>query len=188
MEISTSLVPAKQRSRSRGDGTLFAIAIFKFVKGALLLALAFGALTLLHKDVATEVEHWLDQLRIDPDNQFIGTLLTKLQLVHTKQLKELSGLGAGYALLFLIEGIGLLLRQRWAEWLTIIATSSLMPLEVYALIKDFTGLRLLALLVNACVVLFLVYRVQAKPWTRKSIACSARRQRQLSRTAKGMAG
>ncbi|MGC2626063.1 MAG: DUF2127 domain-containing protein, partial [Candidatus Udaeobacter sp.] len=83
-------MPAKKRSHSHGDGTLLLIAVFKFVKGALLLTLAFGALSLLHKDVASEVEHWLDQLRIDPDNEFIGTLLSKLQLVHTKELKEMS--------------------------------------------------------------------------------------------------
>jgi uncharacterized membrane protein (DUF2068 family) len=37
--------------------------------------------------------------------------------VHTKELKEMSALGAGYAALFLIEGTGLLFRKRWAEWL-----------------------------------------------------------------------
>jgi uncharacterized membrane protein (DUF2068 family) len=156
------VVPAKKRSHSHGDGALLVIAVFKFVKGALLLTLAFGALSLLHKDVASEVEHWLDQLRIDPDNEFIGTLLSKLQLVHTKELKEMSTLGAGYAVLFLVEGTGLLFRKRWAEWLTIVATSSLMPLEVYELIKEFTVVRLLVVLVNAAVVLFLIYRVRQK--------------------------
>jgi uncharacterized membrane protein (DUF2068 family) len=156
------VVPAKKRSRSHGDGALLVIAIFKFVKGAALLTLAFGALTLLHKDVASEVEYWLDQLRIDPDNEFIGALLNKLQLVHTKELKEISALGAGYAALFLTEGTGLLFRKRWAEWLTIVATSSLMPIEVYELIKKFTAVRLLALLINAAVVLYLIYRVRGK--------------------------
>ena len=155
-------MPTRKRSHSRGDGLLLVIAVFKFVKGALLLALAFGALTLLHKDVAAHVERWLDQLRIDPDNQFIGTLLSKLQLVHTKELKELSALGAGYAALFLTEGTGLLFRKHWAEWLTIVATSSLMPFEVYELVKEFTALRLFALLVNAAVVLYLIYRVRQK--------------------------
>ena len=79
-------MPAKKRSHSRGDGALLVIAVFKFIKGALLLALAFGALSFLHKDVASEVEHWLDQLRIDPDNRFIGALLSKLQLVHDSHL------------------------------------------------------------------------------------------------------
>jgi uncharacterized membrane protein (DUF2068 family) len=155
-------VPAKKRPHRRGNGALLAIAVFKFIKGAVLLALALGALSFLHKDVASEVEHWLDQLRIDPDNQFIGALLSKLQLVHTKELKELSALGAAYAGLFLIEGTGLLFRKRWAEWLTIVATSSLMPLELYELIKQFTAVRLLALLVNAAVVLFLIYLVRQK--------------------------
>jgi uncharacterized membrane protein (DUF2068 family) len=155
-------MPARKRSYRHGGGALFAIAVFKFIKGAVLLALAFGALSFLHKDVASEVERWLDQLRIDPDNQFIGSLLSKLQLVHTKELKELSALGAGYAALFLTEGTGLLFRKRWAEWLTIVATSSLMPFEVYELLKEFTAVRLVALLVNAVVVLYLIYLVRQK--------------------------
>jgi len=155
-------VPAKQRSHRHGGGALLVIAVFKFVKGAVLLALAFGALTFLHKDVASEVQRWLDQLRIDPDNKFIGTLLGKLQLVHTKELKEISALGAGYAALFLTEGTGLLFRKRWAEWLTIVATSSLMPIEVYELVEKFTAVRLFALLINAAVVLYLIYLVRQK--------------------------
>ena len=132
-------MPAKKRSHSHGGGALLAIAVFKFIKGAVLLALAFGALSVLHKDVASEVEDWIDQLRIDADNRFIGGLLSKLQLVHSKELKELSALGAGYAALFLTEGTGLLFRKRWAEWLTIVATSSLIPIEVYELFKKFTA-------------------------------------------------
>lgn len=119
-------------------------------------------MTLLHKDVASEVEHWLDQLRIDPDNELIGTLLSKLQLVHTKELKEISALGAGYAALFLTEGTGLLFRKRWAEWLTFVATSSLMPLEVYELVKAFTGVRLLALLLKCCSGFVFDYLVRQK--------------------------
>jgi uncharacterized membrane protein (DUF2068 family) len=117
---------------------------------------------LLHKDVATEVGRWLDQLRVDPDNEFVGTVLSKLELVHSKELKELSALGAGYAALFLTEGTGLLFRKRWAEWLTIIATSSLMPLEVFELFKQFTAVRLFALLINAAVVVYLIYVVRQK--------------------------
>jgi uncharacterized membrane protein (DUF2068 family) len=153
-------VPSKKRAHSQGDGALLAIAIFKFIKGMVLLGLAFGALSLLHKDVASEVERWIDQLRIDPDNKLIGALLSKLQLVHTKELKELSALGVGYAALFLTEGTGLLFRKRWAEWLTIIATSSLMPFEVYELIQKFTAVRLFALLINAVVVVYLIYLVR----------------------------
>ena len=71
-------------------------------------------------------------------------------------------MGAGYAALFLTEGTGLLFRKRWAEWLTIVATSSLMPIEVYELFKKFTAVRLVALLINAAVVLYLIYLVRQK--------------------------
>jgi uncharacterized membrane protein (DUF2068 family) len=153
---------ARKQSRQRGDGALLAIAIFKFIKGAALLALACGAVSLFHKDVATEAERWLDQLRIDPDNRYIATNLDKLQFIHTKELKAFSALGAGYAALFLTEGTGLLFRKRWAEWLTIIATSSFLPLELYELSKRFTALRLVVILINAAAVLFLIYRVRKK--------------------------
>ena len=71
-------------------------------------------------------------------------------------------MGAGYAALFLTEGTGLLFRKRWAEWLTIVATGSLMPIELYELIKQFTAIRLFALLINAAVVLYLIYLLQQK--------------------------
>jgi uncharacterized membrane protein (DUF2068 family) len=151
-----------RRTHSRGDTALLAIAIFKFAKGVILLALACGAINLLHKDVAAHVSHWLDQLRIDPDNRCIGAFFTKLHLIHTKELKELSALAAGYAALFLTEGTGLLFRQYWAEWLTIIATASFIPLEVYELVKEFTALRLLLLIANCAIVLLLMYRVRQR--------------------------
>jgi uncharacterized membrane protein (DUF2068 family) len=151
-----------KRSHSHGDATLLAIAIFKFVKGAVLLALTCGAMSLFHKDVAAHVDHWVDQLRLDPDNRYIGALLAKLHLVHTKELKELSALGAGYAALFLTEGTGLLFRQHWAEWLTIVATTSFIPIEVYELVKQFTAIRLLLLIANCAIVLYLVYHVRQK--------------------------
>lgn len=159
---SAETMAAHRRSPSRSDATLLAIAVFKFVKGAVLLALTCGAMSLFHKDVAAHVEHWFDQLRIDPDNRYIGALLTKLQLVHTKELKELSALGASYSALFLTEGTGLLFRQRWAEWLTIVATTSFIPLEVYELVKEFTAVRLLLLLGNCAIVVFLIYCVRQK--------------------------
>jgi uncharacterized membrane protein (DUF2068 family) len=53
----------------------------------------------------------------------------------------------------------LLFRQYWAEWLTIIATSSLIGFEVFQLVKQFTAIHLLLLVGNIGIVLFLIYRV-----------------------------
>jgi uncharacterized membrane protein (DUF2068 family) len=56
---------------------------------------------------------------------------------HINQIQNYRGIAA----LFLTDETGLLFRKRWAEWLTIVATNSLMPIEVYELVKKFTAVR-----------------------------------------------
>ena len=58
--------------------------------------------------------------------------------------------------LFVVEGMGLWRQKRWAEYLTVIATASFVPLEVYELVKDVTLPRIAALLANLLVVAYLV--------------------------------
>ena len=148
--------------RSRGRRALFAIAIFKWLKGAILLAVAAGAISLFHKDVQSHVEHWISACRIDPENRYIAGALEKLDLVHTRELKELSFLSAVYAAIFLTEGTGLALRKRWAEYLTIVATGLLIPVEIYELWKSPSILKGLFLFGNIAIVAFLVWIVRSK--------------------------
>ena len=54
------------------------------------------------------------------------------------------------------EGIGLWLRQYWAEWFTVIATGSLIPLELYETLLRFGWIKLATLLANVAIVAYLV--------------------------------
>ena len=65
-----------------------------------------------------------------------------------------------YAALFLTEGIGLWRDRRWAEYLTIVATGSLVPLEVFELARKVTAVRIGALVVNLLIVVYLVGRLR----------------------------
>jgi uncharacterized membrane protein (DUF2068 family) len=56
----------------------------------------------------------------------------------------------------LTEGTGLALRKRWAEYFTIIATSSFVPLEVYELVKNFTITKVVVIAVNVAIIVYLV--------------------------------
>ena len=96
------------------------------------------------------------------NNRGALTRADAVQLAYDMLDRMRANPGAAYAGLFLTEGTGLLFRKRWAEWLTIVATSSLMPIEVYELVKKFTAVRLVALLINAVVVLYLIYLVRQK--------------------------
>ena len=140
-------------SHSRG---LQLIAAFKLLKGFALLAVGIGALKLLHKDVATLVEHWINVFQVDPHNHYIHLLLEKVSKVDDRRLKELSAGTFVYSAIFFVEGIGLALGKRWAEYLTIIVTSSLLPLEVYQLAKRVSIGKVFALLINLAVVAYLV--------------------------------
>jgi uncharacterized membrane protein (DUF2068 family) len=155
-------MPSSAKSHPRQNSALFAIAVFKWMKGLMLLAIAAGAINLFHKDVQSHVAYWVDACRIDSDNRYVAAALEKLNLIHTPELKELSFLSAFYAGIFLTEGTGLALRKRWAEYFTIIATGLLIPLEIYELCKTVSLLKGLLLVGNVAIVAFLVWLVRSR--------------------------
>jgi uncharacterized membrane protein (DUF2068 family) len=142
--------------------TLLLIALFKLAKGILLLIVGFGALRLLHRDVALTVDHWVDILRVDPDNRYIHRLLTHILAVTPAQLKAASAGTFFYAGLLLTEGIGLLFRKPWAEYFTIITTAALIPLEVYELVHRLTNAKIVILVINVAIVVYLIARVRGR--------------------------
>jgi uncharacterized membrane protein (DUF2068 family) len=148
---------AQRHAHSRG---LLLIAAFKLFKGLALLAVGFGARHLLSQNLSASVEHWLDLLRIDPHNHYIHRLLEKIANVDEHKLKQLRAGTFLYATLFLIEGTGLALRQRWAEYVTIISTSSLIPIEVYEIVKHYSALKVAFLLINIAVVVYLIFELR----------------------------
>jgi len=139
---------------------LWLIAAFKLFKGVLLLAVGIGALKLLHKDVAEQVARGLDVLQVDPGNRYIHRLLEKLAFLDSRKLKELSVGTFFYSALMLTEGVGLSLGQGWAKYFTIIATSSLIPLELYELVNRVSLAKEIVLLINIAVVVYLVLDVR----------------------------
>ena len=61
-----------------------------------------------------------------------------------------------YAAVFAVEGVGLWMQKRWAEWLTVIATSLLIPLEAFELVRNPSVLKASGLAVNFVIVVYLV--------------------------------
>src|SRR6478672_2852850 len=63
---------------------------------------------------------------------------------------------AAYALLELVEGIGLWLLQRWGEYFAVVATAILLPLEVHELMKGITPTRAVTVAINVAAVIYLL--------------------------------
>jgi len=144
------------------DPVLRVIAVFKFFKATMLLALSLGAFKLLHKDVGALLQHWIEAFKLDPGNHFIDALLAKASNLTPEQIKKL-GLGSLlYAGLFFVEGTGLWLRKRWGEWFTVIITATLIPVEIYEIVHHPTLIKVAVLAINVAIVWFLIERIRTK--------------------------
>ena len=146
--------------KSSNNAIIRLIAAFKLFKAILLIAVGVGALKLLHQDAAGALDRWAAMLGFDPGNRYVDSALQKLVNLSPNKIK---GLGVGsfvYAGLFLIEGVGLWMVRGWAEWFTIIVTSSLVPVEIYEIHRHPSPVKILVLIINLAVVGYLAYRIR----------------------------
>jgi len=136
---------------------LMIIGMFKLLKGVLLLVAALGLLHFIHRDLQQYAEELISKFRVDPDNRYIAGFLEKLGLVNKLRVEELSGFTFFYAALLLTEGIGLLRQKRWAEYLTVVATASFIPLEIYEIHRHVTWVRVLVFVINLAILAYLFF-------------------------------
>jgi uncharacterized membrane protein (DUF2068 family) len=146
--------------KERGHGPLLVIAIYTLAKAALLLTVAAGAHHLLHHDVQETLLHWVHLLRADPDNHWIHTVLSKVTGLTDRKLAALSVGTLLYACLFTIEGVGLILAKKWAEYLTVVSTALLIPLEIYEIARHVTWVRIVILVGNVLIVAYLIAQLR----------------------------
>ena len=150
---------SRHRAKSR-EGVLKTIAVFKLVKALLLIGVGLGSLNLLNPTTADKAERWVSVFswRLGPRAAF--AVQNRLSGFHDSQLRMVGIVAFLYAGLFAVEGVGLWKAKRWAEYLTIIATSSFVPFEVYELIRDASWQRVVTLGINLLVVGYLIWKVR----------------------------
>ncbi len=148
--------------KSSHDRMLRLIAVFKFLKASTLIAVGVGAFRLMHKDVASVIEHWIERLGLDPGSHFLNLALARAAHLSPGQIKKLGLASFVYAALFLAEGTGLWLLKRWGEWLTVIITTSLVPIEIYEIHRHASVAKVGLLVINLGVVAYLVYHIREK--------------------------
>ncbi|MDQ2942379.1 MAG: DUF2127 domain-containing protein [Candidatus Dormibacteraeota bacterium] len=143
------------------DAFIKVIIVERIVKAIVLIALAISLLVAGRKGWLSEwSEYAQDQLNLAAGHGLIVQLLLRL-LVVIGNFSHVNVVAIGaiaYALLEGTEGVGLAMRRRWAEYLTVIATGALIPYEVYEVVHHMTLFKVGALLLNLAVVGYLAYR------------------------------
>ena len=143
------------------DAFIKVIIVERIVKAIVLIALAIGLIVAGEKGLLTTwATYAQDQLNLDADAGLIVRLLLRLLLLigSFTHVNVVAIAAIAYALLEGTEGVGLAMRRRWAEYLTVIATGILIPYEAYEVIHHVTLFKVGALLLNLAVVGYLAYR------------------------------
>lgn len=160
--------PLKKRAHvSAGERWIVAIGIWKLLEAALFIVLGIGALKLVHEDLVDVVARFFTDLRFDPESRFVNLILEKVALIDPHRLKQISIAIFAASALHLTEGIGLVLRKVWAEYVTLILTASFLPWELFGVVRHATWLRIVIMLLNVAVVMYLVFYVQMSVRRRK---------------------
>lgn len=142
-----------------GSRALTLIAFFKLGKAVLFIAAAIGMFSMVHRDTQKEIKHLLAVFRISGDRVIAKEMLAKANFFDAPKKKLISGILAFYAGLFTTEGVGLLLKKRWAEYFTVIITATGIPIELYEIWRKNNGLKMAALVINVAIVWFLIYHL-----------------------------
>jgi uncharacterized membrane protein (DUF2068 family) len=137
------------------DFGLKCIVAFKLAKATFLLLVAFGAFAAIHRDVHESAVHCVRWCGLDPTEGKIEHVLSKLTGLTPHRLAEVGAGAIVFACFVLVEAWGLWNRRVWAELLTIVATSLLVPVEVYELCRHPSLGKVAMLLVNVLIVLYL---------------------------------
>jgi uncharacterized membrane protein (DUF2068 family) len=146
-------------ARAPRFNVLRTIAVYKLVKVLLLVALALGEVRLRDASLTDKLLVWVSARPHGIEHDVVTHLIQWLSGLTTSRMHTLRIVTLAYAAVFATEGIGLWMQKRWAEWLTVIITASLIPLEVWEIIfRPSIGIGAV-LVANSAIVIYLVWHV-----------------------------
>jgi uncharacterized membrane protein (DUF2068 family) len=118
----------------------------------------FGRVTAGARAMARSLHAALAQTGQGPSSDFLVRFLGKLGGVQRHAILILLATAAAYCVVEGVEAVGLWRERRWAEYLTALATAGFLPFEVHELLVRVTVFRLLALVLNVAILLWLLWR------------------------------
>jgi uncharacterized membrane protein (DUF2068 family) len=138
------------------------IAIERVLRGVLLISAGGYLLSHLGSDYGRIAERLMRTVELDPRQHFLHRIVFRLHNLRAHELRLLGALAIGYGLLETVEGVGLWLDQLWAEYLTVIATSLLIPFELYELVHRPSVWKAIGLAVNVVIVAYLIRLLRSR--------------------------
>ncbi|MGA2967222.1 MAG: DUF2127 domain-containing protein, partial [Terriglobales bacterium] len=133
-------------------------------KGVMVVLVGLGVFSMRHKDVWGVAESFLEFFHVSPHHhhRLFGVFVALGHQVTDVRLWKIATVAAIYVTLRFIEAYGLWHIRPWAEWLAIASGSIYIPFEVADLLRRVTWFRILVIVVNLGIVLYmLLLRLEA---------------------------
>lgn len=141
------------------------LAVERGVRGVLLLGLGYGILRFSSSEASLRqvfesklplVTPLADGFGYDLDQSPVVATIRNVFALRPATLVWAGVAVLAYAAVQLLEAVGLWLNRRWGEYLTVVATSAFLPLEIYELTERVTAVRVGALIINIAAVIYLI--------------------------------
>ena len=87
----------------------------------------------------------------------LNSVANRVASLRPSHIRNLAVLALAFGCMEGVEAVGLWLERRWAEYLTVVATSSLLPIEIRDIVRHPTALNVLGFAVNLAVVAYLIW-------------------------------
>jgi uncharacterized membrane protein (DUF2068 family) len=136
-------------------GLLPWIVAFKAFKAVTLTALGVILLAARHTDAVHALTRVALAVHLPLTSRVLERALRFAVNLTVRKKEALAITAFGYAALMGAEGVGLYLRKPWARWFTVIATGSLVPIEIYEILRELDPVRVLILIANIAIVVYL---------------------------------
>jgi uncharacterized membrane protein (DUF2068 family) len=141
------------------------LALERGIRGLLLLGISYGiwrfsttavSLRRVFENDLPLVKPLTATFGYDLEQSPVVATIRQLFAIRPATLVWVSLAVLGYAVIQLVEGAGLWFARRWAEYLTVVATSAFLPLEIYELTERVTTIRIGAFVINVAAVIYLI--------------------------------
>ncbi|MFY9559231.1 MAG: DUF2127 domain-containing protein [Terriglobales bacterium] len=147
------------------------VATIEFTKGVIVVLAGLGLFSMRHRDIWGVAESFLEFFHANPYRHYVGVFIDLVSKISDVRLWKIATVASIYTMLRFVEAYGLWYALPWAEWLAFASGTIYIPFEVADLIRRPTWFRLLVLVVNLVIVLYMLYlRLDAREKRRAAMA------------------
>lgn len=139
------------------DGGVRAVAVLEATKGLLALLVAIGLHVYTGQNLSALALELVRHLHLNPASHYTGIFISAVGSVSQSSLTLMAFGAAVYTSVRFIEAYGLWHNMRWTQWFALLSGAIYLPFELYEMIRHFSMLSVIVLLINLVVVMYMYF-------------------------------